>query len=498
MASQLLAKYKAVHAAALDGSVSYPRFAAEQLVKLYNIISEERRALEDALQKDTGVNSVEAQCELALVLALVKRTLEHVEYERQKERKEAALKDDGRIEKGKGVLLIVSDAAAPLYSVIAPLAMGISTGNAIACFLPSSTPSLSSLLELTLTKTLNRFAYLFTTSDPATFAAPEFVLKPSAPVFVITSRTTSVPESGSTLVASAGTAGATAVVDRLSPSSAELASVARLVVRGKFHALGRLPGSVARVLVHEESAGALLDAILHEIGVAFGRDAALASDYGRMRGGAWEAPDFKREKDQGARVLCGGARKAGDEDGFYPPTVLSNPSCGLLTKSPQGPILPVETFGSHEDLLYKLGGIDTSVLYLFSPEPEVVEYLAAESTATTVYANDIPLEALYDPGNILTSPSHYLSTSRLVRPTASSSTSSPALFAPFTPSRLSALASLFPREQKLVFKRTKHANIIRRVFFLQGVFITLGAIVTVLLGSTGWVGWSAIKWFKSR
>lgn len=63
------------------------------------------------MQKDTGVNSVEAQCELALVLALVKRTLEHVEYERHKERKEAALKDDGRIEKGKGVLLIVSDAA---------------------------------------------------------------------------------------------------------------------------------------------------------------------------------------------------------------------------------------------------------------------------------------------------------------------------------------------------------------------------------------------------
>lgn len=210
-------------------------------------------------------------------------------------------------------------------------------------------------------------------------------------------------------------------------------------------------------------------------------------------------------------------------------------------KSPQGPILPVETFGSHEDLLYKLGKLcvsaclcrdpqnaehlsvlfnsDTSVLYLFSPEPKVVEYLAAESTATTVYANDIPLEALCayhalffsclhcaddcrsfldDPGNILTSPSHFLSTSRLVRSTASSPASSSALFAPFTPSRLSALASLFPREQKLVFKRTKHANIIRRVFFLQGVFITLGAIVTVLLGSTGWVGWSAIKWFKSR
>lgn len=104
-----------------------------------------------------------------------------------------------------------------------------------------------------------------------------------------------------------------------------------------------------------------------------------------------------------------------------------------------------------------------------------------------------------DPGSILTSPSHYLTTSRLFSTTSSSSRPPPAaLFAPFTPSRLSTLKALFPREDKLVAKRTKHAHTIRRVFFLQGVFITLGTILTVLLGGTGWLGWAVTKWVRSR
>lgn len=104
-----------------------------------------------------------------------------------------------------------------------------------------------------------------------------------------------------------------------------------------------------------------------------------------------------------------------------------------------------------------------------------------------------------DPGNVLTSRSHYITTSRLVRP-APSAPRSPAtgLFAPYTPSRLAVISSLFPRERKLVFKRTAHSNTIRRVFFLQGVFITLGTIVTVLLGGTGWLGWLATKWVRAR
>ncbi|KPV74783.1 uncharacterized protein RHOBADRAFT_44302 [Rhodotorula graminis WP1] len=488
-----LAQYKAVHAAALDGSVAFPRFALDQLVKLFNIVSDERDRLQDALQRDTGVTAVEAQCELALTLSLVKRTVDEADYERQKVKKAVALKAEGRLEKGKGVVVVTSSAAAPIYSLVAPLAMAIATGNAVACFLPSSVPTISSLLQDVLSRALNRFAYLFTTAEPSSLASIDEAVRPRARTFTVSSGGEGGRSLSDTIVAAAGAAGATAVVDRLSPSSSpsQVADLARLLVRGKFHALGRLPGSVARVFVHEESAGLLLDALLRELENAFGRDSALSSDYGRLRGVEYDAPSLSKEKEAGGRVLCGGARSAGEDDDLYRPTLVSDPSARLLTAPASGAILPVQTFSSHEDLLYRLGELDSTVLYVFAPERAVVDYLATESTASAVYENDIPLDALYDPGSILTSPSHYLTTSRLFSTTSSSSRPPPAaLFAPFTPSRLSTLKALFPREDKLVAKRTKHAHTIRRVFFLQGVFITLGTILTVLLGGTGWLGWA--------
>ncbi|GAA5854254.1 hypothetical protein JCM9279_005098 [Rhodotorula babjevae] len=496
-----LAQYKAVHAAALDGSVAFPRFALDQLVKLYNVISEQRNRLQDALVRDTGVTPVEAQCELALTLALVKRTVDEADYDQQKVKKETALKRDGQIEKGKGVVVVMGSAAAPIYSLVAPLATAIAAGNAVVCFLPPSTPTTSSLLQDLLSKALNRFAYLFTTAEPGSLASIDETVRPRARTFTVSTAAGHGTPSHDTLVASAGVAGASAVVDRLSPSSppSQVADVARLLIRGKYHALGRLPGSVARVLVHEESAGPLLDALLRELENAFGRDAVLSSDYGRLRGVKYDAPSLSKEKEAGGRVLCGGARASGEDEGFHRPTVVSGPSARLLMMAAQGAILPVQTFGSHEDLLYKLGELDSTALYVFSAERAVVEYLATESTASIMYENDVPLSALYDPGNILATSSHYLTTSRLFSSTSLSSRPPAAtLFAPFTPSRLSTLKSLFPREDKLVAKRAQHAHTIRRVFFLQGVFITLGTIVTVLLGGTGWLGWMVTKWVRSR
>lgn len=175
---------------------------------------------------------------------------------------------------------------------------------------------------------LDRSAYLFTTASPDSLASVESAVQPQAPTLTVTSAATVRPPALDSLVAATGQAGASAVVDRLSPSSSpgHVADIARLLVRGKFHALGRLPGSVARVLVHEDSAGSLLEALLREVEAAFGRDPALSSDFGRLRGSTYAVPDLQKEKAQGARVLCGGARKGTDDEGFEPPTVVSNPS----------------------------------------------------------------------------------------------------------------------------------------------------------------------------
>lgn len=90
-----------------------------------------------------------------------------------------------------------------------------------------------------------------------------------------------------------------------------------------------------------------------------------------------------------------------------------------------------------------------------------------------------------EPARNVTDVSNYTLTTRIIRPSRTSGTASH-VFAPFTSSRLAALASLFPRERTLKFVRAKHSNSILRVFFLQGVFISVGTILAVLLGSTGY------------
>jgi len=314
--------------------------------------------------------------------------------------------------------------------------------------LPPSTPTSSSLLHDVLSQALNRFAYLFTTADPGSLASIDEAVRPRARTFTVSTRPEPSHFSSDTLVALAGTAGATAVVDRLSPSSppSQVAELARLLVRGKYHALGRLPGSIARIFVHEESAGPLLEALLRELESAFGRDAALSSDYGRLRGLEYEAPSLSKEKEAGGRVLCGGAQAAGEDEGFYRPTIVSDPSPCValpsLATSPAALHLPdsvhtllltadysrwrrrarscrcrrsaaTRTFSSssascacslalippsfssrRRSLTRPLPCSDSTALYVFAAERAVVEYLATESTASVMYENDIPLDAL--------------------------------------------------------------------------------------------------------
>lgn len=135
--TKLLARLKSVHAAAEDGTTSYPRFVQDQLIKLYSallvyssccagtdavltipdVLSDSRDELLQALQTDTGLTSAEATCELAETLQLVKRmAVDELDYEKWNKRREKALKDEGVSTRGKGVVTVVGDAAGAPHS----------------------------------------------------------------------------------------------------------------------------------------------------------------------------------------------------------------------------------------------------------------------------------------------------------------------------------------------------------------------------------------------
>lgn len=100
-----------------------------------------------------------------------------------------------------------------------------------------------------------------------------------------------------------------------------------------------------------------------------------------------------------------------------------------------------------------------------------------------------------NPNPALTSPSHFTRTTAVVAPTPPAAPDA-ALFAPFTSAKVALLARLFPRERKLTVDRVMFNNTIRRVFFLQGVFISLGSVLLVVGSVLGYGGWSGVRWFR--
>ncbi|GAA5875182.1 hypothetical protein JCM8547_005545 [Rhodosporidiobolus lusitaniae] len=430
MPNDLAIPLKALCATVIDGTLDYPRFSEEQLVRLYNILSEQRDALAEAAAKDTGVTKVEAQLEVAEALKHVKGLAEQASEvaSRLKDEKKAVLSGESKLERGKGVVVVFQSPTGPFYSVIAPLATAIVTSNAVVCLLSSSTSSVSLLLQTILRTTLDRFAYLFLIDKDSSSVISALQKKLSIVVVWESPTSVDADPAKAILSTSSGADGAIALVDRLEKPSS-VSAIAHLLVRGKQHALGRLPGSVSRVFVHEDSSGALADAVLAECKSAYGKE---------------------------------------------------------------DPKLLIDSFASHEEALVKFKQLNSTAIYVFSDDPLTGEYLAKESLVSTTYINDVPLSALYDPHRALTTRSHYTTLSSLIRaplPSSSPCSSDPS-------SHLALLSASLPA--RLEWTRKPHSNTIRRVFFLQGVFISVGTVLTVLLGATVWGAWLAATYVRRK
>lgn len=98
------------------------------------------------------------------------------------------------------------------------------------------------------------------------------------------------------------------------------------------------------------------------------------------------------------------------------------------------------------------------------------------------------------PNPSLDSPAHFTRATQVISATAAPADAQ--LFAPFTSAKLTLLAKLLPRERKVSVKRTPFNNTTKRVFFLQGVFISLGSVLVVVGSILGYGGWRGVRWFR--
>lgn len=127
MSSHFKVQLKAVATASADGTVAFPRFKQEQLVKLYSAcshslcssslptfssspqtdcISDQRDALQEALLSDVGLTRSEAEVELAETLSLVKRLVNASDFELQTDKSKKELRQEGKFQHGKGLIVV--------------------------------------------------------------------------------------------------------------------------------------------------------------------------------------------------------------------------------------------------------------------------------------------------------------------------------------------------------------------------------------------------------
>ncbi|KDE07382.1 hypothetical protein MVLG_02422 [Microbotryum lychnidis-dioicae p1A1 Lamole] len=467
--------------AADDGTAAFPRFREEQLARLYGAASSEREAIASAIRADFGRTQAEAQTELTIVLEHVKAQFDQTKYSQVNAAQKTGYAQ-GVTQRGIGLVVVVGDARAALLSVIAPLASAIASGNAVVSVLAPGASTLNKLL-LDRLATLDRQCFVFV--DPADTKGDVIQeVRGYTPALIAD--------------ASCSSGSNTVVVDK-HRSAAELALIAKLIVRGKWFGLGQLPGSIDQLFVHEEASGQLLELILEEVRQSFGSDPARSDDYGRLAQASFGAEldqTVQRETSESGKIIAGGSFT---KPSFFPPTIIENASSGLFSKAGSGPILPVRSFRSFEGVLAAMEQTKTSNLYVFALEQDC-KFLVAESAASTVYTGDIPLAALYLPNPEIYAPSRFTRPVRIFTPTtlASSKLAKLIAFAPFTSAKLLALAQASPSEKRLVVKRVQPGNSFLRAFFPQGLLITAGFVVSVLLSATGFVGYHGVRWISRK
>lgn len=95
---------------------------------------------------------------------------------------------------------------------------------------------------------------------------------------------------------------------------------------------------------------------------------------------------------RGAKLVAGGTRLKGS--GFaFPPTVLRDvpEDSDLMTVEPFGPVVPIVSFNSYDDLLRRANATEFGLAaYIFSQDEKRQRYLADRLNVGTIGINDIP------------------------------------------------------------------------------------------------------------
>lgn len=177
--------------------------------------------------------------------------------------------------------------------------------------------------------------------------------------------------------------------------TADLATTATRIIRGKFANCGQICISPDYILVHEKVQAELLDLMKKRLVEGYGDDASKSDSYPRMV----NARHFQRVKNyledavqSGAKIEAGGRTNAAEN--YIEPTILTHPAPDSLVMQEEifGPLLPVLPYRSlDEAIAFVNAGERPLTLSIFSKTKQNQRRVLAETRAGNSCVNHCQL-----------------------------------------------------------------------------------------------------------
>ena len=375
-----------------SGATIPVKFRLEQLKKLYATVQKYETEINDALHADLGKSHYEAfMCEVGMALSEISYMIRHVKrYAGRKSVRTPLAQFRSRSYKQPvpyGNTLIMSPWNYPFLLSIDPLANAIAAGNTVILKPSAYSPATSKLVEKIVTECFSpayvavvtggrqenaalleqKFDMVFFTGSQA---VGKEVLRHTAEHL-----TPAVLELGGK---------SPCIVDE----TANLKLAAKRIVFGKYLNCGQTCVAPDYILCHASVKDAFLTEVIAQIKLQYGETPLDHPDYGKII----NEKHFDRLCGliDGSKVVYGGERCR--ETCKIAPTVMTDvtETDAVMGEEIFGPIMPILTFDSFEDMMNGLKGKDKPLaLYLFSSDKKRIKRVTTELSYGGGCINDV-------------------------------------------------------------------------------------------------------------
>lgn len=357
-------------------------FRRAQLLRLKEALRVHETELLDALYRDLHKAPAEAYAtELGQVHQEITHTLRHLNRWARPERRPTPLAffpSSSVVHKEPlGVVLVVAPWNYPLMLLLSPLVGALAAGNCVLCKPSELAPATAAALERLLTGLFPPEYVGVLQGDGAAVLPP--LLEQARPDHIFF--TGSIPVGREILrLAAPGLIPVTLELGGKSPlivdKDVPLTTTARRIVQGKFINAGQTCVAPDYLLVHAAIRDELVEALRAAIREFFSDDPSASPDYGRIINQR-RYEKLRSYLSQG-RVLCGGAAAP---ELYIAPTLMDqvSPESPLMQEEIFGPILPIFTYASKEEVLAFVRTRPWPLaLYVFSGDRSFTEYFVRE------------------------------------------------------------------------------------------------------------------------